>query len=136
MIYNNSADHEKRLQGYELNYLFNLDNYWINGNLWILSSFRKSGAYYRSNILIYKLIFLCIFIFVRNNLAIQGFLFWFFILILNVQYCFLYLPYRCESSNKIHISCFLLLFINSSFGSVNSFGVKSYFTVSFSQFLW
>ena len=125
MIYKNPKDHEKRLQGWELGFLFDLDDFYFHGHLWMTSSFKSYGAYYRIWILFYKLILLFIFIFVRNVLFHQGFLFWFFILLLFIQFGVVKWPYRCMSSNIIHFIFLSLLLINSSFGLANSFGVTS-----------
>lgn len=89
------------------------------------SSFRSYGAYYRIWILLYKLVLLFIFIFVRDVLYHQGFLFWFFIFLLFIQFGVVKLPYRCMSSNIVHFIFLSLLLISSSFGLANSFGVTS-----------
>eukprot|EP01041_Mallomonas_annulata_P004650 gene4650-9222_t len=42
IVYRLKADHEKRLQLWELLYMLNLDNFWSDSQLWLSSSFKPS----------------------------------------------------------------------------------------------
>lgn len=136
VIYRNGPDHEKKILSWELNYLLNLDSYWLNGNIWVISSFKRHGAFFRCYMLIYKLVLLLIFIFARSNLYQQGFLFWICFVFLFFQNCVLKWPYRCLSTNIMSFSCFSLLLVASSFGFANSCNVLSGITVPSVESLW
>ena len=135
VIYRSPQDHEKRLQGWELSYLLNFDDFWLNGNIWMTSSFVKFGSYYRLHMLLYKLALLSIYIFLRSNLPLQAFLFWILLLGLFVQYGVRW-PYRCVSSNVVHSSCLSMLLVASSFALANALGVTSSIMVASIETMW
>ena len=58
-----------RLIAWELSYLFHLDDFWMEGNLWHCSSFQPHSYYFRVHMLLFKLVLLLLFIFCRVNLG-------------------------------------------------------------------
>ena len=145
IIYTYETDHEKHLQIYELLQMLNIDDYWLQNQFWLTSSFTQYGRYFRLHILLLKSLYLIIFIFIRYNLNIQVIT----VTIITLLFCCYYsiggiintkkyLPYRNNSSNIIVLCIFSLLIINTIFGMFNQFEVKNAITVSSTEsyFLW
>jgi hypothetical protein len=134
-VYRAEPDHEKRLQAWEISFVFKLDSYWERSQLWITSSFRRSGAYTGVYILWLKAFCVLLFLLFRFNKMAQATLFW-----LACSTSFLYVlyifPYRVPSSNWIACTLYALLLVNSSFGMFDSYGVQNSIMVAGNQTLW
>lgn len=113
-----------------------LDDYWLTGNLWISSSFRRKGSYFRFHMLLYKMVLLSSFIFIRQNLYQQSIVMWSIITLLFLQYCVVLRPFRCLSSNVTSCVCVSLLFVSVSFGLADSFHAVNALTVPSVQTIW
>lgn len=124
VIYNTEFDHEKRLQAWELSYIFKLSNYWEKSQLWILSSFRRKSAYLNVNILLFKAYTLLLFLLFRFSMTLQSFLFWFGTFI-SLIYILWFQPYRQQSTNVEISILIILLFVDTTFGLFNAFGVQN-----------
>jgi hypothetical protein len=135
-VFQHERDHEKRLQAWEIGYLLCLDDFWLDGNLWVCSSFTLYSAYYRFDTLLYKLFLLLISTFSRANLPLQALLFWIFTVLFFLKYSVFSLPFRCLTSNIISSSCLSLLVVGSSFGLANCYGVTNVVMVASVETLW
>ena len=145
IIYNYEPDHEKRLQVWEILQMLSLDDYWLQNQLWLTSSFTKFGAYYRLHMLYLKAWMLIIFVFFRFDFQWQSGLACVTSVAFTVYYGFgfttswkRHLPFRNMKSNLIMMLTFILMVVNSTFGMFNAFGVRSPITVGSTQsyFLW
>jgi hypothetical protein len=135
VIFDMAADHEKRLQAWELEEIFELDTFWSRSQMWLMSSFTRPGAYFRFNILVFKSYTLFVFLFFRFNAMIQAAMFW--IGTVYVFYVTIKLfPFRVRSSNLIAVVFVGLLLINSTFALCNSFGVENSVMVASVQSVW
>jgi hypothetical protein len=135
-VYGNTSDHEKRLQCWELSYLFNLDEFWLRGQLFLVSSLKREAIYYRFDIILLKAALLFIFIFVRSNLALQGLLFTAFIVAFFFKYAVANWPFRDNFSNALSFVTLSLLLSDSIFGMMNSFGVENAVMVASAETIW
>ena len=152
IIYHSSLDHEKRIQVWELLHMFNLDEYWLENQLWLTTSFTKYGCYYYLSITLLKLWLLFIFIFLRFDLRLQSamccistLLFCSYYIIPGMIIKTEYLPYRNYIANIILICVFISWIANSTFGMANSFNVRnavmvasteSIFLLTINSILW
>ena len=105
--------HLNRLIAWELSYIFGLDDFWLQGNLWHCSSFRPHSYYFRVHILLLKLILLLLFIFCRVELGMQAGLMFAFTFGFFLRYGYINRPFRCTSSNNICTVLLALLVINT-----------------------
>jgi hypothetical protein len=124
VIYDAEFDHEKRLQAWEMEYTFHLGNYFERSQLWLCSSFRRQAAYFTVVLHCYKAYALLLFLLCRPNIHLQAALFWFSTLI-SAGYVVWNLPYRLHSTNVELCTVAVLLFVSSSFGLFNAFGVQN-----------
>ena len=132
IIYRSTLDHEKRIQVWELLHMFNLDEYWLENQLWLTTSFTKYGSYYYLSITILKLWLLVIFIFLRFDLQVQSAMCCFSTLVFCSYYIIPgmvikteFLPYRNYTANIILICVFISWIVSSTFGMANSFKVRN-----------
>ena len=77
-----------------------------------------------------KLVMLIIFVGFRFNMYVQAVLMWLLAIVLFVYYGFIYVPYRCSSSNTVCFILLTLLLINITFSAMNSFQVENAFMIS------
>ena len=135
VIFDLSTDHEKRLQAWELEEIFQLDAFWERSQLWLTSSFNRHGAYFRFYIFLMKAYCLLVFLLFRFNSILQAIMFW-----LGTVYAFYttlrLFPYRVLSSNLIAVVFVSLLLINSTFAMCNAFGVQNSVMVSSTESIW
>ncbi len=61
---------------------------------------------------------------------LQAVLMWLLVIALFVYYGFIYVPYRCSSSNTVCFILLTLLLINATFSAMNSFHVENAFMIS------
>lgn len=137
VVYNFRHDHEKRLQAWELMYGLALDSYWLESQAWIMSSFKRNGVYFRTQMLAMKLTLLLIFIFVRENLLTQAGLY----LIATIVFCLpvlRYRPFRLPSTNVIAAVLIFTLLCATTSAMMNAAGVENAAMVASRQsfFLW
>jgi len=129
VVYDLESDHERRLQAWELSYIFDLDDVWLRLQLWLTSSFRLQGAYFSFYQLIFQAYCLVLFLCFRFSIAAQSTLF-----CLGCVLCFLLTlrtqPYRNPSSNVVACVLGALLVVNSAFGMFNAYGVQNSVMVS------
>ena len=135
-VYGLAADQEKRLVAWELGYLFDVDDFWLKGNLWQLSSFQPHGYHFRLHVLAVKLALLLLFTFCRVNLGLQASLFFLVCIAFFARHGVVYRPFRCASSNNICTVLLAVLVVNTGFGMVNAYGIESGVTVSSNEALW
>lgn len=142
MIYQNALDHEKKIQIWEISYMLQLDNYWLDEQIWLFSSYQLSSAFMKFHILILKGLLLMIFIFIRSNLMRQAGLMTFLLIVFTVYYivfcglCGIRLPYRNWTSNIILLIVVSLWIIDVVFGLANSANVRNAVMVASSQSLF
>lgn len=134
-MYKHRKDHEKRIQAWELSYILNIDDYWINMNTWLLSSHTYRGRYHYVDILVLKLILLLFFIFIRDNLQAQSCVIFCVIFIFVIKYIIIR-PYRCVSSNIVCVLLLLLMFFDCISAVLNSFKVESAITTAYTETIW
>lgn len=135
-VYQFAPDHEKRIQSWEIFYVLGLDSDWLEKQVWLTSSFKASGAYFRLHILVLKLTMLLNFIFIRQSLAVQACIMWLSLATFFVKYCVCGFPFRCRSTNALLLILSGLLIVDCSFGVANSLGVENAIMVSSTESLW
>mgnify|MGYP003386906480 FL=1 len=120
VIYTEPEDHEKKLQVQEIMYTLGVNETWAEGQMWLMSSFRRDCVYYRVEMLVMKLVLLLIFIYCRSDKVIQATLLW----IVYSQYCIRYIffkwPYRLNSSNLLLKILLAVLMTDVTFGLFNA----------------
>ncbi len=142
IIYHNSLDHEKKIQIWEISYMLQLDTYWLDEQIWLLSSYKLSSAYMKFHILVLKALLLIIFIFVRSNLMRQAGLMTFCIIMFTIYYflyrglCGIRLSYRNWTSNVVFMIVLALWIIDIVFGLANSADVQNAVMVASSESLF
>jgi hypothetical protein len=120
IIYYNNIDHEKKLQVYELLYMFQINSDYINKQVWVISSFRYFSRYYYSHMLLLKLFLVVNFIFNRDSYLFQSFLAFLAICVFSFYYTIYKLPYRNLNTN-LQFTCVVCLWIiNISYSACNS----------------
>lgn len=126
VIYSEPQDHEKKLQVLEIMYALGLSETWIEGQMWMMSSFRRDSVYYRVEMLVMKLVLLGIFIYFRSDKVVQATLLW----MVYTQYCMRYLfikwPYRLNSSNLLLKVLLAVLLADVTFGLFNAMVSDAY----------
>lgn len=126
-IYHDPHDHEKRLQLWELLYYFQVDPYWLDGHVWMQSSFTRSGSYYYLHMLSLKIAMIIWFVAVRANFIAQA------SLITVTMCCFvLYftvfskqLPFRSLSTNVMFLLVCCMWLFEVFFGLANANEVRN-----------
>jgi hypothetical protein len=119
------ADHEKYIQIHELSCILGLQNEYVAEYFPLFSSYKLTAAYYRSNLLLFKALLLILFIFCRTNLVAQATLYLIATVLFMTRYFFVQLPFRCPSTNIIHVVSMLLLLGNTCFAAMNAFGARN-----------
>lgn len=132
VVYKAEFDHEKRLQAWEMEFVFRLGDYFQRSQLWLCSSFRRHSAYFSIFLHCLKAYTLLLFLLCRFSIHFQAALFWLgtFVSLVYVLYC---LPYRLHSTNVELCAVSSLLFVNATFGVFNAFGVKNAVLVASTQ---
>lgn len=133
LIYADKNDHEKRVQMWELLYIYDISNTWIKQQQWIMSSFTLAGSYYYIHLFIYKLLLLLTFALIRSDFIAQSLAFVFITSTFCCYYMFINRPFRSIVSNIILVITLALQIFNSVFGMCNSFGVRNAVMVSSTQ---
>ncbi len=146
IMYQHPADHEKRLQAYEIASMLRLDNQYSEGQMWIHASNSLSGAYYRVWMLVLKATLLAIYIFIRGDQSLEehGLLhkgaqsawFWLACMIFTSRFAFFngaHMPFRTSSCNILFYLMCGVLMCNASLGVCNAFGVSNVVTVNSRQ---
>ena len=121
--------------------MLSIDDYWVNKQLWLTSSFNKMGRYFRVYMLLLKAWFLILFMFFRFNMELQSALMTVTIALFGAYFCVgiladwrVNLPFRNMVSNLILICASAMMTINSTFGMFNAFGVENAITVGSTEF--
>ncbi|CAM9520776.1 unnamed protein product, partial [Choristocarpus tenellus] len=134
-VYDHGPDHERMLQRMEIEYALNLSDDWAMVHIWVVSSFRRHAVDYRVRMVIQKIILLAIYCGLRWTQGGQAVLFWAVITAWTIWSC-ASPPYRCLSSNRVHLCLQLALWINSFLGMLTGYGVRSAVLVASTQYLW
>lgn len=134
-IYRDETDHERRLQAWEIAYIFKLDTYWRRSQIWMTSSFRRSGAYTGVYVLWLKAFCVILFLLFRFSKMTQATLFW-LAAVTAFAYVVYIFPFRVQSSNWTACTLVSLLLVNSSFAMFDSYGVQNSVMVSGTQTVW
>lgn len=135
VIYSLEADHEKRMQVWELMYMLDLDSAWLDGQMWMFSSFKRNFMFFRLEMLLLKFVSLVVFVFMRENLVSQAALLWLFFTAFSVRYLY-HSPYRLVSTNAQLKVLMALLMANVSFGLMNAMGTESAVMVASVETIW
>ena len=139
VIYKRSAaDHEKRIQAWEIGYTLGIDMNYHESHIWLLSSFTLQGVFLRRDMLILKAVLLILYIGARWHKGYQAFLMMMCLLLFHV--CILYEtgfegPYRKPSTNRIFLGFAVASTVNAIFGVMNAFGVENAVMVASTQSL-
>lgn len=133
IVYTDRLDHEKRLQIWELLYMLKVDRKWIQKQLWVTSSFRLFGAYFRLHMVLLKFILVAIGIGLRSSFVAQSTMFTLAVATFSIYYVFWRMPYRALSSNMILLLVFALLTTNSCFAMGNAYGIENAVMVASTQ---
>ena len=135
LVYELNSDHEKRLQVWELTYIIDTDMFWKDAQVWIISSFKCSSAYFRVHFLLYKAAILIIFIAFRTSAIAQASVLWFltafFVVFIGADR-----PYRAKSSNMILFVLLSALLVDSTAGLLNACKVENAALVSSKESIW
>ncbi|XP_053393909.1 uncharacterized protein LOC123525355 isoform X2 [Mercenaria mercenaria] len=97
----------------ETEYKIHLNRAWLNDSMWIFSSFKYRGRYYRTTVQLVKLVLLIIFAAAFNNIKFQA-MFTTIVLLLAVIAAVLIRPFRLTSCNVFLIFS-ILCNVGSSF---------------------
>eukprot|EP01035_Chromulina_nebulosa_P029395 gene29394-38958_t len=133
VIYRNSADHEKKIQIWEILHMLDIDSYWLRNQIWLFSSFKRSSAYFRPHMLVFKAILLIISIGVRFDFIFQSTLFFCLSVMFFTYYCVFRFPYRSKSSNIMLIVILGMCVFNTAFSMMNAYQVQSAVVVASTQ---
>ncbi|CAM9630429.1 unnamed protein product, partial [Discosporangium mesarthrocarpum] len=131
-VYNYGPDHERMVQGVEIEYALRLSNDWEVEQAWLASSFRRHALQYRALMLLQKLVLLIIYSFFRSSQRMQALLFCAVVMGWTAWTCALP-PYRCLSSNQVHLSLQLALWADTFLGMLTGYRVRSAALVASNQ---
>ncbi|CAN0006235.1 unnamed protein product, partial [Ectocarpus fasciculatus] len=136
-VYNFRHDHEKRLQAWEITYGLSLDDFWLDSQAWVMSSFKRNSSYFRTCMILLKFCLLLVFIFVRRNLWAQAGLYLMVTAVFSLP-ALRYRPFRLLSSNFIMIVLIFTLLCATTSAMMNAAGVQNAAMVASRQsiFLW
>lgn len=101
----------------ETEYKIHLNRSWLYDSMWIFSSFKHRGRYYRSTLQIVKLILLIIFAGAFNNIKLQSMLTAIFLLIVVIA-ALICRPFRLTSCNAFLVFSLLCNIGNAFLGSL------------------
>ena len=123
VLYRDPNDHEKRLQAWELLHVTNLNQYWSNSQLWLLSPFTRRRVYFRLEVQVFQVILIIIFIGFRFHFTLQS------LLLFGMFFCsflssIISPPFRLLSSNVIFFVLNAMMLTNSIFGVFNAMQVS------------
>lgn len=124
VVYRHKYDHEKMIQVWELSHSLGLNNFWVLGQVWLTSSFKRNGSYFRVWILMFKLALLLVFIFLRNSLVKQAAAYF----IVSLVFCLPVIkmrPFRLPTTNAILILCAFMYLVATGAGMCNAFEVQN-----------
>lgn len=136
LLYLDPHDHEKRTQIWELLYLLGLDDYWMEGKVWLMASTNRFGAYFWLHMMTLKFLLLITFIFVRNSFIGQSCTMMTMIILFAGYYSVVHLPFRSLSSNMILACIFIMLIFEIVFGMANSSGARNAVLVASTETLF
>eukprot|EP01033_Poteriospumella_lacustris_P015768 gene15768-11288_t len=124
-VYHDRRDHEKRLQVWELLYMLQLDPYWLDGYVWLTSSFTRFGAFYYLHLLAMKLLLLLVFVAVRSSYIAQAWLMTIIVCVFAGYYTVYRRPFRSYSSNVMFVVLCALWVFELFFALANANGVRN-----------
>lgn len=131
----NKHDHEKYIQLYEILYVWDIAKEYLENKLYLLASFRLPSVYFYGHVCLLKFLLVCCFIIFRYQLTTQAFLMLFCIAVFVLYYSlFRGMPFRNRFSNVLFMTLYLLLFMNVSYGFVNSCQIQNLFTTMSIEF--
>ena len=146
VIYSLPADHEKRLQAWELCDLLHVDEHFSKGQVWLLAPHTRSSAYYRVWMICLKAVLLLLYAFCRGTgvgddnsyKQLQAFLFWIACTLFIARFCIFnggHTTHRVISSSIIFYTLCAALFCNTSIGVFNAAGTVNFMMVNSTQTL-
>ena len=135
IVYKLAADHEKRLQVWEILYMLNIDDTFDQKQLWLSSSFVREHAYFRFDMLMWKVCVLLVFLFVRGDESTQAALLWVILSGFSIKYL-ICRPFRTMSSNMFLMCLCAVMLTAVWFGLFNALGVQTAVLVASTQTLW
>jgi hypothetical protein len=124
VVYRHKYDHEKMIQVWELSHSLGLDDFWALGQVWLTSSFKRNGSYFRAWILIFKLALIIVFVFVRTSLATQAAIYF----VVSMVFCLPIMkmrPFRLPTTNAILLLCAVMYLVATGAGMCNAFEVQN-----------
>lgn len=131
-IYHDEHDHEKRIQVWELLYMLQLDQYWLDNHVWLLASFRRYGSFYYLHMTILKFVLIVVFIAVRASMVAQSSTMVIILCCYATYYLLLHRspPFRSISTNIIFGCLIALWLLQIFFGLANAAHARNAVTVA------
>ena len=132
LVYACGMDHEKLLLTFEVSYMLDVSDEYMNLAVFNVSSFKRHAALFLGASLAQKLALVLIYIAFREDQRLQASLFWLCILAFD-GYFLLRPPFRLRSSNTFYCACRLLLLLLATFGLMNGNEVQDSLLVASTQ---
>lgn len=133
----NQSDHEKYLQIHELTYLYQLESLspytYSDRDFVFFAPFRLPSAYHYCHMMILKGILMIANAYLRQHIEIQAISYLIVIAIYSFRYVCFRWPYRCDSTNIIHVTAITLLLGNTLIAAMNALGVRNFFLIASNQ---
>jgi hypothetical protein len=129
-VYDLNPDHEKRIQMWEILYLEDICDDFIENQCWVIASFKLNGVYFRFHMALLKLGLVSVFVGCQRSLSLQAVL---CLILVSTFYGFYGLyreTYRCSTSSWMLTVAAVVLIVDTAFGFANSLGIHNFLMVA------